>query len=355
MPITPYFLSMRSHEYFLQRCLSLAMNGCGKVSPNPMVGAVLVYEERIIGEGYHTQYGEAHAEVNCILSVKESEKPLIDKSTLYVSLEPCSHQGKTPPCADFIIRHSIPNVVIGCKDLSAKVNGDGIKRLRNHGINVTEHILEAEAIELNKRFFTFHQKKRPYIILKWAQSAEGYIGSPHEPIRLSDTITDKLVHQWRAEEDAIWVGFNTAKIDNPRLNVRHVHGRNPIRILYDRTLDLDEQSHLFDQSQPTIIFNTIIDREAENRRLIKIYHDDSIGQILEYLYSQAILSVLVEGGEKLITQLIDQNHWDEIRMIQTTTSLKDGTKAPLLEKQLETMQQACGKDMIHLYKNSTLR
>ncbi len=319
-----------------------------------MVGAVLVYEDRIIGEGYHERYGEAHAEVNCILSVKENERPLIEHSIMYVSLEPCCHHGKTPPCTDFIIQHRIQKVVIGCKDISAKVNGAGIDRLRTEGIEVIEHILEPEAIDLNKRFFTFHRRKRPYILLKWAQSKEGYIGSPIKRIKLSDDITNQMVHQWRAEEDAIWVGFNTAKIDNPLLSVRYTIGRNPTRILYDRTLDLDEQSFLFDQTQATLVFNHILESKAINRHLIKINPEHPIEQILTILHDQHILSVLVEGGRNLIGQLIELNVWDEARLIETDVSLKEGIRSPILTNHHKMKDQLSGMDVIHFYKNGTL-
>ncbi len=345
---------MQSHEAYIRRCFSLALEGAGHVSPNPMVGAVLVYQDRVIGEGYHAQYGQAHAEVNCIESVTEKDKHLIEQSVLYVSLEPCSHYGKTPPCTDLIIRHHIKKVVVGCKDISAKVNGKGIETLRVQGIEVVEHILEQQAIELNKRFFTFHQRQRPYIILKWAQSKEGFIGSLNERILLSDTITNQLVHQWRAEEDALWVGFNTARIDNPQLNVRYAEGKNPVRIVYDRRLELDEQSHLFDQSQPTLLFNTFLDVDGINRQLIKVDDGSAIPDILAALNDRQILSVLVEGGQGLLQQLIDLNLWDEARMIQTATSLSKGVPAPVLKNHHEAAQHDSGTDRIFLYKNTTL-
>jgi diaminohydroxyphosphoribosylaminopyrimidine deaminase/5-amino-6-(5-phosphoribosylamino)uracil reductase len=226
--------------------------------------------------------------------------------------------------------------------------------LRAEGIEVIEPVLEEVAVELNKRFFTFHQKRRPYLILKWAQSKEGYIGSRSERILLSDSITHQLVHQWRAEEDAVWVGYNTARIDNPQLNVRYAEGKNPVRIVYDRRLDLDEQSYLFDQTQSTLLFNTLLNVKGENRELIKVDDEKAIPQMLGALCDRGILSVLVEGGQGLIQQLIDLNLWDEARMIQTVTSLPNGVPAPVLKNHREIVQCDSGTDRIHLYKNTTL-
>lgn len=343
---------MKKHQAFMSRCIELAKKGAGKVSPNPMVGSVLVYDDTIIGEGYHQQYGEAHAEVNCIESVSSNNKIQIPNSVLYVSLEPCSHFGKTPPCVDFILAQNIKKVVIGCKDFSSKVNGKSIQKLKANGVEVIEHVLEKEALELNKRFFTFHQKQRPYIILKWAQSMEGYIGKLNERIKLSGDETDKMVHQWRSEEDAIWVGFQTALTDNPQLNVRHVEGKNPIRIVYDRDLSLSSELKIFNDMQTTLCFNNLKNESKGNVAWIKVLDENYVDEILQYLYQRNILSVLVEGGAKLIQQFIDKGLWDEARCIQTNTSLPAGIKAPEIDKHQTLRNKLLAMDNILYYFNS---
>ena len=341
-----------NHENYISQCLQLAILGAGYVSPNPMVGSILVHENKIIGKGYHQQYGQAHAEVNCLASVNENERNLIPESTLYVSLEPCSHFGKTPPCVDLILKHQIKKVVVACKDISSKVNGQGIDKLRANGVEVIEHILEEKAIEINKRFFTFHIKQRPYIILKWAESKEGYIGNEKEPIKLSNKVSDKIVHQWRAEEDAIWIGFNTLQIDNPQLNVRHVKGKNPIRIVYDKYLDYNPTHHFFDQSQPSFIFNHEIAKDDDKCSFIKIEKVNYIQSIINYLFKQNILSVIIEGGRQLIQEFIDLGLWDEARCIKTPTSLSKGIKAPELKHEIEFQIIESGSDNIHFYKRN---
>lgn len=315
------------HTTYMQRCLELATSGAGQTAPNPMVGAVLAYQDHIIGEGYHEQFGKAHAEVNCIKSVQEQEQHLIAASTLYVSLEPCSHFGKTPPCTDLILKHGIKKVVIGCKDSAQHVNGKGIAALREHGVEVVEGICEEEAKNLNRRFFTFHTQNRPYIILKWASSQDGYIGWHNQRTQLSNSITNHEVHRWRSEETAIWVGFNTAFIDNPNLSVRLVHGKNPIRILYDKQLNLPETHQLFNQESRTIIFNSLESKVDNATEFVKINPEHPIQEILQYLYSKQVLSILVEGGAKLHQQLIDAGLWDEIRHIESPLLLHSGVKA----------------------------
>ena len=246
-----------NHEFYMQRCLQLAQKGAGWVAPNPMVGAVLVYQDQIIGEGYHKQYGQAHAEVNCINSVAKENQEKIKGSTLYVSLEPCVHFGKTPPCTNLIIEHQIKKVVIGCMDPFEAVNGKGVSKLKEAGINVIGPILEKESINLNKRFFHFYQQHRPYIILKWAQSADGLIGLQGKTIKVSNAYTQRLVHHWRSEEAAILVGTQTAVTDNPQLNNRFGNGPNPLRMVIDRSLLLDSSLHLLNDQHPTWVFNTI--------------------------------------------------------------------------------------------------
>lgn len=341
---------MKHHEIYMHRCLELALKGLGSVSPNPMVGAVLVHEDRIIGEGFHQQYGKEHAEVNCINSVVEKE--LIPFSTLYVSLEPCSHFGKTPPCSNFIVENNIKKVVVATTDFSSKVNGKGIAFLRQNGVEVIEHILEKEAVDLNIRFFIFHEKKRPFIILKWAQSADGLIGITNERTALSSEITNTIVHQWRNEEDAIWVGFNTALIDNPTLNVRHISGNNPIRILFDRDLTLSKKNHLMDDSINTLIFNCIKSEMTNRTNFIQIEEENFIQSILNHLYNLNISSVIIEGGSKLLQQFFDLNLFDEVRLIQTIKVLNEGYLAPNLKNVTFEGSSFVGTDEIRYFKNS---
>jgi diaminohydroxyphosphoribosylaminopyrimidine deaminase/5-amino-6-(5-phosphoribosylamino)uracil reductase len=296
--------------------LELAKLAGGHVAPNPMVGALLVHEGRVIGEGYHRQYGQAHAEVNCINSVKEKDGELISHSTMYVSLEPCAHFGKTPPCSDLIIRHAIPKVVIGCRDPFDKVNGKGIEKLQNAGIEVKTGILENECITLNKRFFTFHTRRRPYIILKWAQTADRKIaGYSEERLYISNEISNRLVHQWRSEEAAVLVGTNTALLDNPLLSNRLWSGGQPVRLVADRYLRLPSSLHIFNRQQRTILFNTIKQEEE--------------GNLLYYKLN--IQSILAEGGAGLLQLFIEADIWDETRIITNNTlMIREGLAAPAL-------------------------
>ena len=336
----------------MHRCLQLAKLGMGYVAPNPMVGAVLVYENRIIGEGYHQQYGGPHAEVNCINSVVEKDKELISQSTLYVSLEPCAHYGKTPPCANLIIANKIPKVVIGCKDLFAKVNGKGITLLQEAGIQVTVGLLEKECIELNKRFFTFHQFQRPYIVLKWAQSINGIIGSnSDERLMISNECTNRIVHRWRSEESAIMVGSNTVLKDNPKLNNRLWSGNQPIRMLLDREGKVHSNCYILDSSQKTIIFNSFINKEDGATTFHQLNtNQDVLLQIMEYAYRHNIQSMLIEGGATLLQLFIDHHFWDEARVI-TNTSLhvNEGIQAPCLSKSKLIKQENILTDLISYY------
>jgi diaminohydroxyphosphoribosylaminopyrimidine deaminase / 5-amino-6-(5-phosphoribosylamino)uracil reductase len=316
----------------MYRCLQLAQLGCGHVAPNPMVGAVLVYNHRIIGEGYHAQYGKAHAEVNCINSVAEIDKVLIEKSTLYVSLEPCVHFGKTPPCTNLILQHKIPKVVIGCCDSFGEVNGKGIQQLKDNGVQVVYGVLENECRELNNRFFTFHTKQRPYITLKWAQSKNGKIaGKSNERIFISNDITNRLVHKWRTQYAAIMVGTNTALNDNPLLTARLWEGKNPVRILLDETLKVPITNSIFNADAKTIVFNAIKTAEDNN---IKYYRltDFNLRTALNALYNLQVQSILVEGGSKLLQSFINDNLWDEIRIIENKELIMDdGLQAPILK------------------------
>ncbi len=317
----------------MARCIALARLGNGWVAPNPMVGAVLVHNDTIIGEGYHAQYGQAHAEVNCINAVAPENIHLISRSTLYVSLEPCAHFGKTPPCADLIIRHRIPKVVVGCRDPFKEVNGKGIERLRAAGIEVITPVLEAACREINKRFFCFHTLERPYIILKWAQTANGFIGNTgNERLFISNAQTNILVHKWRSEEAAVLVGTNTALIDNPSLTNRLWTGRHPLRVVLDRKLRLPMQLQLFDNQLPTLVLNEVKASHSENLSFSLLGHEATMPKkIAAALYRSNIQSVLVEGGAQLLQSFIDEGCYDEIRVITNTgLMVQNGIKAPVL-------------------------
>lgn len=345
---------MSIDETYMQRCLDLAKKGMGSVSPNPMVGAVLVYENTVIGEGYHQQYGQAHAEVNCINSVAEVNKHLIAKSTLYVSLEPCSHFGKTPPCSNLIIDNKIPRVVIACSDTFEQVNGQGIEQLKSAGIQVQVGVLENEALQLNKRFFTFHTKKRPYIILKWAQSSNGKIANADfSRVLISNDFTNKLVHRWRSEEDAILVGTNTALYDNPSLTTRNWTGKNPLRLLLDKDLRLPTSLHLFDNTTPTIVFNATKSKKKLNLSFEKISFDsDVLKEILDKLYQLNITSVIVEGGQKLLQSFLQSKNWDEVRIITNEAlNISNGIDAPSFFGYEKSFSETLLSDRIDYYCN----
>jgi diaminohydroxyphosphoribosylaminopyrimidine deaminase/5-amino-6-(5-phosphoribosylamino)uracil reductase len=319
----------------MKRCLELAAKGLGNVAPNPMVGCVIVYEGEIIGEGYHQKYGEAHAEVNAINSVENKE--LLKNATLYVNLEPCSHFGKTPPCADLIIKYKIPYVVISNIDTHSLVAGKGMKKLIEAGTNVKVGILEEEGRKLNKRFFTFHEQHRPFIILKWAQSSDGFIDvirheeEQNKPVEISNSDSKKLLHLWRSQEQAIMVGTNTALLDNPQLTVRGVEGKTPLRITIDKWLRIPKHFHLFDKHTPTLIFTAVDPVSEHNLEYIKINFEQSvIPQILEVLYKRNIQSLMVEGGEQLLNSFINEGSWDAARVFIADKKLGNGIKAPLL-------------------------
>lgn len=315
----------------MHRCIELARNGLGNVAPNPMVGCVIVSNGKIIGEGYHQKYGEAHAEVNAINSVKDKEN--LKPATLYVNLEPCCYHGKTPPCTDLIIRHKIPKVVIGCTDPAPKVSGKGIKQLKKAGCNVTYGTLEKECKELNKRFFTFNEMKRPYIMLKWAQTMDGFIAYPSakKPNRISCELSHTIVHKWRSEEQAIMVGTNTAHLDNPQLNVRKWNGKDPLRIVLDKTLRLSKDLHLFDRSIPTVVFTSCENKSQKNLEYVNIdFEKNIIPQILKDLYRREIQSIIIEGGTELLNSFIKNDIWDEMRVFIGNKIFGNGTKAPEL-------------------------
>jgi diaminohydroxyphosphoribosylaminopyrimidine deaminase/5-amino-6-(5-phosphoribosylamino)uracil reductase len=342
-------------ELFMYRCIELAKLGAGRVAPNPMVGAVLVHGGNIIGEGYHQQFGEAHAEVNCIRSVAAENQHLISKSTLYVSLEPCVHFGKTPPCTDLVIQHKIPNVVIGARDPFEQVDGKGIEQLRNAGVEVVFPVLEEECVRLNKRFFTFHQQHRPYVILKWAQTADSKISSgTAERLMISNELSNRLVHKWRSEEAAILVGTSTALLDDPSLNVRSWQGNDPIRLIIDMDLSLPSNLKIFDQTQRTIIFNTLKHNEGEKLSYYQVTSDVNIvHQILNACYQLNIQSVLVEGGAKLLQSFIDDGSWDETRVITNTQLfVESGLQAPSLSDFSLHKQESLLTDSISYFRRN---
>ena len=408
---------MTIHQKYIQRCLELARLGAGYVAPNPMVGAVLVYEGRIIGEGWHQQYGKAHAEVNCIASVKEEDRNLISQSILYVSLEPCAHHGKTPPCADLIIQHKIPRVVIGCRDpfkeVDARLNdavgqGKGIEKLKAAEVEVEVGILEKECKELNKRFFTFHTLHRPYVILKWAQTADGKMAASPSPsaggvlasgtsnsyiefensqnppsegrearLLISNEYSNRLVHKWRSEEASILVGTNTAMLDDPELTTRLWSGSSPVRLVVDMNLRLPSSLKIFNQPVRTIIFNTKVhSKESESVtpspfmeqpnkakvgnvvrgvRYYQVTNDVSlVHQIMNALYQLKIQSVLVEGGAKLLRSFIEDGLWDEIRIIHNySLNAGDGLDAPKPENAILVGSGELFSDTIETYVPAT--
>lgn len=283
---------LQADEKYMRRCIQLAKNGLLNAKPNPMVGAVIVANDRIIGEGYHIRCGEGHAEVNAFASVKPEDEALLSQSTIYVSLEPCAHYGKTPPCCDLIIKKGVRRVVVGCTDSFAQVQGRGIQRIREAGIEVTVGVLEGECRELNKRFFTFHEKHRPFIILKWAQTENGFIDDHGKPLAISTPFTKMLSHRLRAEEDAILVGRITDEREHPMLNVRDWVGKNPIRIVLQHGMDIHE--------------------------------------LMNDLYQQKVQSLIVEGGRKTLTSFLEANLWDEIRVETAPIMVTDGTSSPML-------------------------
>jgi diaminohydroxyphosphoribosylaminopyrimidine deaminase/5-amino-6-(5-phosphoribosylamino)uracil reductase len=322
---------MRTAETFMQRCLDLALLGIGDVAPNPMVGCVIVHQGVIIGEGYHIKYGGPHAEVNAIRSVKNPG--LLAESTLYVSLEPCAHFGKTPPCSDLIIEKQIPHVVIGTIDLFAEVAGKGIERMRKAGIEVEVGLLEKKCRTLNRRFFTFHEQKRPYLILKWAQTLDGFIDTDRtetkHPTWITNALAKRLVHKQRSEESAILIGTNTADFDNPALTVREWTGSQPIRMTIDRSGRLDKNLTIFNGKAPTWVFTGINQEDRVNLKFIRIdFNQNILPQMMDELYRRNILSVIVEGGLQLLNSFLELNLWDEAFVYTGNQFFGKGVTAP---------------------------
>ncbi|GAB2581880.1 bifunctional diaminohydroxyphosphoribosylaminopyrimidine deaminase/5-amino-6-(5-phosphoribosylamino)uracil reductase RibD [Spirosoma areae] len=374
-------------QQFMRRALELATLGRGHVSPNPMVGCVLVHgvngQERIIGEGWHQRYGEAHAERNAILSVRPEDTHLLPESTAYVTLEPCSHLGKQPPCANLLVETGIKRVVCCNDDPFPLVAGKGFARLREAGISVEVGLLAEQGRALNRRFFTSVDQQRPYIILKWAETSDGFMsGAGGQPIKISGDLAHRLVHRWRSEEDAIMVGTNTARIDNPRLNTRLWPGKNPVRIVYDRNLSLPKNLHLFDGTQKTIVFHQINERTSEPERrtganertriaeqseqanngcvsylFAPVQRSGSLVHSLQTLHEHKLQSVLVEGGARLLQSFIDTGLWDEMRVFRSPMMLGAGAqsggsvRAPSVQGKLSSREMV-GDDELTIYMNS---
>lgn len=338
----------------MKRCLTLAVKGFGKVFPNPMVGCVIVNKGKIIGEGYHKKFGDVHAEINAIRSVKN--KALLKDSTLYVSLEPCAHHGKTPPCADAIIKNGIKRVVIGSVDPNPLVKGKGIAKLMRAGCDIITGVLEKDCVDLNKRFFTFHLEKRPYIILKWAMTKNGYLDTARDkdkkPLKITGKEADKIVHKWRKDEHAIMVGTNTVLMDNPMLTTRKVKGRSPIRIIIDRTLKIPGNSNIFNNFASVIVLNEKKNMKAGNVEFVKIkFKDHSLKAILHELYIHNLQSVIVEGGAQLLKSFIQQGLWDEARILNSPKKIMKGVKAPSIMGIVKSKIKI-GADTLTQYKNN---
>lgn len=342
-------------EKMMNRCLELALNGLGNTTPNPLVGSVITYNNQIIGEGYHACYGQPHAEVNAIDSVKDKE--LLKQSTLYVNLEPCSHHGKTPPCADLIIKMKIPKVVIGNIDCNDKVCGKGIAILKENGCEIVTGILENDCRFLNRRFFTFHQKKRPYIILKWAESKDGFIDIVREnnniqPTQITGNNSKILVHKWRTEESAIMVATNTALKDNPSLTSREWFGNNPVRVVIDRQRKIPVYYNIYDNKAETYIFNEIESSVNDNIKLVKVnFNEDLIKNVLETCYKNNLQSIIIEGGAILLNSFINNDIWDEARVFTSPNKLIEGIKAPDI-KQIPYSEYLIDKDNLSIYFNN---
>ncbi|WGH76153.1 bifunctional diaminohydroxyphosphoribosylaminopyrimidine deaminase/5-amino-6-(5-phosphoribosylamino)uracil reductase RibD [Tenacibaculum tangerinum] len=358
-----------NHKKYIQRCLQLAKNGIGTTRPNPSVGAVIVHNNTIIGEGFTSPYGGSHAEVNAIHAVQNQE--LLKEATIYVTLEPCSHYGKTPPCADLILEKQIPTIVIGCVDTNSLVAGKGIERLQKAGRNVMVGVCEEACKQQHKRFFTFQNKKRPYIILKWAETKDGFIAplqkEEQQPVWISNSYSQQLVHKWRSEEQAILVGTNTVIADNPSLTVRSWKGNNPTRVVIDKSLRIPSEVTVFDGKVQTIVLaNTnekrgnkgetvaVTSNDSENSHVLVYEHIDFssrvAAQICEVLHTHQIQSVIIEGGAQTLQTFIDANLWDEARVFMGDVSFGEGVKRPVLKAKLSS-EKKIKNDILRIYRN----
>lgn len=338
---------MTPDELFMQRATELAKLGIGYVSPNPRVGCVIVHDSKIIGEGWHRKFGEPHAEVNAIASVED--KSALKECTVYVNLEPCSHFGKTPPCADLLIEHQVKKVVIANLDTNPLVAGNGVKKLTMSGAEVVVGVLEKVGRELNKRFFTHVEKQRPYTILKWAQTADGFIAQKNlESKWISSDLSRQLVHQWRSEEDAVLIGTKTASHDNPFLTVRDWSGRNPVRVVIDRFLRLNNHLHVFDKKVETICYNVLKHEEHKNLIFVRLDEDNFLPELVGDLYKRKIQSVIVEGGSQTLRHFIEAKIWDEARVFISSRTFRDGIPAPDFRGSLVD-ERSIDKDTLQVY------
>ena len=343
---------MSFDQEMIERCLALAEKGRGLASPNPMVGSVVTYNKKIIGEGFHQQFGGPHAEVNAINSVKD--KGLLKEATVYVNLEPCAHFGKTPPCADLLVNSGVKRVVIGCIDSFSEVSGKGIEKIKKAGIDITVGVLEKKCLDFNKRFFLFHREKRPFIILKWAESKDGLLSPANQekgkPLWMTGEESKTLVHRWRTEEDAIMVGTNTAIMDNPSLTARLWKGRNPLRIVIDRELKIPKEANLLDGLAKTLVFTEKEKGPEENVDFVKV-SSVQLKDLLTELYKRGVQSLIVEGGKGLLESFINEGVWDEARVFVAPISLNAGVKAPSLGEE-SLSQRVIGADTLSIYKRS---
>ena len=341
---------MNTHEHHMRRCLRLARNGAGQVAPNPMVGAVLVQGERVVAEGWHHTYGGPHAEVECLRAFGDG--PVPPDAVMYVNLEPCSHHGKTPPCVDLLITRGVKRLVVGCEDPNPLVKGQGITRAREAGIDVITDVLRDESRWLNRRFIHSIEQQRPYIILKWARSADGYLDDHGRAARISSAETDVLVHRWRSEEQAIMAGSRTVINDDPSLTVRHVEGKNPMRVVIDRKNMTSSTSKVFDGTAPTLLITSIQRNDVRAEQKVIGPNDDPIDAMLEELQRRTVRSVLVEGGAELLGHFLSRGLWDEVRMISGEALFGGGTQAPALDRDpVRTMMS--GPDRIDYFTNGT--
>lgn len=341
------------HEDFMQRCLSLAQKGLGSASPNPLVGSVIVHQNTIIGEGWHKKTGGPHAEVNAIESVKD--KSLLKESSIYVNLEPCAHFGKTPPCSDLIIKHQLKRVIIGCQDPFSKVNGKGIEKLQKAGIEVITDILKEESLFINRRFFTFHNKKRPYVLLKWAETKDGYIDKKREDKEIgqnwiSGPLAKRYVHLWRSQEDSILVGAQTVINDNPSLTVREVEGKNPIRIILDPNNRVPLNSRVFNKEAPTLHFHKSHSILIGDTLKSFTINEKLIPELFKACYQNDIHSILVEGGKRTLEGFIESDFWDEARVFTSSNYFGEGLSAPNL-LQAPANSERIGDDELRTYYN----
>ncbi len=349
--------SLSTDERYMLRCLEIAKNGLGTTAPNPMVGAVIVNDGKIIGEGYTSPFGGPHAEVNAIDSVDDTS--LLSNACLYVTLEPCSHYGKTPPCADLIVKHKIPRVVIGLRDPHEKVAGKGIQKLLQANCEVATGVLEENCAAHHKRFLTFHLKKRPFIILKWAQTIDGFIApckerraANPEPYWITTAASRQWVHKWRSEEQGILVGTTTVLEDNPRLDVRSWTGKSPVRIVIDTSLKITDDYHVLDGSQKTIVFTRKTDTPADTASIrYEVLRSENIAQeICDALYRLQLQSIIIEGGTQTLQTFIDTNLWDEARVFTGVVSFENGVSAPVIKGRILS-QQTIQNDQLTVLKN----